>query len=180
MGKADNYKHGDWNAICDTCGMKYKASELKLTWDNYLVCTQCWEPRQPQDFVRGKIDKQAVPPHLSRPDQDNKFTTTTLNGAVAKGATSIEVDSASGLADYTTIGIELTETPQDASGITDDNVTSAGKVIHWTFVDDSYSSGTTIPISEKMPGAAADGNTVHILHDDQFLGVNEVTVESLG
>ena len=29
---------GDWNAICDRCGFKFKASELKKTWDNLYVC----------------------------------------------------------------------------------------------------------------------------------------------
>lgn len=180
MGKADQYKHGDHNAICDYCGMKFKASDLKLTWDNYLACKKCWEPRQPQDFVRGKIDRQAVPPHLSRPDDQNAFTTTTLNGNVAANATSIVVDSADGIAAYTTIGIELDEIVQDASGITNDNVTSSGRVVFWTFVASTYSSGTTIPLNEAISGAATDENTVHILHDSRFLGVNEVTVASLG
>ena len=60
MGSRDFFKLGDWNAICDRCGFKRKASEMKLEWDGLRVCSECWEPRHPQDFVRGVPDNQAV------------------------------------------------------------------------------------------------------------------------
>ena len=71
MGDADHYKHGDYNAICDKCGFKYKASQLRRTWDNLMVCKKDWEPRQPQDFVKGVKDKQTVP--WARPEPENVF-----------------------------------------------------------------------------------------------------------
>ena len=71
MGDADHYKHGDYNAICDKCGFKYKASQLRKTWDNLMVCKKDWEPRQPQDFVKGVKDKQTVP--WARPEPENVF-----------------------------------------------------------------------------------------------------------
>lgn len=61
MGKADYYKSGDWNSVCYECGRKFKASTLKLHWQGYYVCPQHWEPRQPQDFVRGQADTQTPP-----------------------------------------------------------------------------------------------------------------------
>jgi len=61
MGRYDYYKPGDWNAICEVCGQKFKASKLKRRWDGLLVCKRDWEPRHPQDFVRGVKDKQSVP-----------------------------------------------------------------------------------------------------------------------
>jgi hypothetical protein len=69
MGHADYLRNGDWNAICDRCGSKFKFSQLKLEWDGLYVCTAngCWEPRQPQDYVKGVRDDMAVP--VSRPDQ---------------------------------------------------------------------------------------------------------------
>ena len=69
MGHADYLRNGDWNAICDRCGSKFKFSQLKLEWDGLYVCTAngCWEPRQPQDYVKGVMDNMAVP--VSRPDQ---------------------------------------------------------------------------------------------------------------
>ena len=69
MGHADYLRNGDYNAICDRCGSKFKFSDLKLEWDGLYVCTAngCWEPRQPQDYVKGVRDDMSVP--VSRPDQ---------------------------------------------------------------------------------------------------------------
>lgn len=44
------FKPGDWNAICDQCGAKYKASELLLQWDGFRVCSTCLDPRHPQEL----------------------------------------------------------------------------------------------------------------------------------
>jgi len=55
------YKKGDWNATCDRCGEKYKASQLKHEWTGLYVCKECWEPRHEQDFVRGVEDDPSVP-----------------------------------------------------------------------------------------------------------------------
>ena len=76
MGHADYLRNGDYNAICDRCGSKFKFSDLKLEWDGLYVCTAngCWEPRQPQDYVKGVQDDMAVP--VSRPDQPNVFLDT--------------------------------------------------------------------------------------------------------
>ncbi len=57
---------GDYNAICDRCGFKFKASELKLEWTGLQVCVDDWEPRHPSDFFKGFADDQSVP--YSRPD----------------------------------------------------------------------------------------------------------------
>lgn len=74
MGKRDYFAHGDYNVICDLCGQKYKASECKLQWNNYLACPDCFEIRNPQDFVKGVRDNMQVP--LARPDQSVNFITT--------------------------------------------------------------------------------------------------------
>ncbi len=71
MGHADYFKMGDNNCICDRCGFKYKASELKQTWDGLYVCEKDWEPRHPQDFVRGVEDIQE--PLLSRSESPDSF-----------------------------------------------------------------------------------------------------------
>ena len=67
MKDQNTLKLGDWNAICDRCGFKYKASDLKEEWTGNMVCKECWEPRHPQDFLRGIPDDQSVP--WSRPEQ---------------------------------------------------------------------------------------------------------------
>ena len=60
MGHADYYRAGSHNWICDRCGFKYKAEEKRREWTGLIVCPECWEPRHPQDFVKGRKDNQAV------------------------------------------------------------------------------------------------------------------------
>ena len=55
------YDKGNWIALCDVCGRKYKASLLKKRWDGLMCCDDDWEIRQPQDFVRGVADTQIAP-----------------------------------------------------------------------------------------------------------------------
>ena len=69
---------GAYNCICDRCGYKFKSFELQMTWDNLLVCSDDWEPRHPQDFVRAKRDRQRVP--IPRPEQVDTFTQETTTG----------------------------------------------------------------------------------------------------
>lgn len=78
MGRADYLKLGDWNAICDRCGEKFKASELKETWDGLMVCSKDWEPRHPQDMIKGVEDDSSVP--WARPD-DTSSGGTDINGS---------------------------------------------------------------------------------------------------
>lgn len=55
------YVSGSWNCICDSCSIKVKASETKQRWDGLIVCRNCFEMRQPQDFVKARADKITVP-----------------------------------------------------------------------------------------------------------------------
>lgn len=71
MGRADYYKHGDTNALCMQCGFKFKGSELTMRWDGIWVCSECWEPRHPQDFVRGVKDTQV--PAVRSPEPADQF-----------------------------------------------------------------------------------------------------------
>ena len=59
---------GSYNAICDVCGMKYKAKDLQKRWDGMMVCQQDWEPRHPQEFIRVIPDNKKLPFILSDSD----------------------------------------------------------------------------------------------------------------
>lgn len=41
------YKPGRNHAVCDLCGFKHYADELKKTWDGYLHCKDCYEDKHP-------------------------------------------------------------------------------------------------------------------------------------
>lgn len=67
-----NYlKLGDWNSICDRCGFKYKASQLKKEWTGVMVCSHCWEIRHPQTLIRVPTERGGVP--WARPETPDVF-----------------------------------------------------------------------------------------------------------
>ena len=61
---------GNYNAICDSCGRKFKASTMKKRWDGLFVCPEDFEPRHPQLSLRVRGDKQTVPIPRPDPEQD--------------------------------------------------------------------------------------------------------------
>lgn len=67
----EHYIPGDHWVICDECGFKVRSSNTRVRWDKMRVCLADWEPRHPQDRVRGKRDRQRVP--NPRPDPPDKF-----------------------------------------------------------------------------------------------------------
>lgn len=48
------YEPGNHWVDCDRCGATIRTKDAKLTWDNLVVCPNDWEPRHPQDFVKGR------------------------------------------------------------------------------------------------------------------------------
>ena len=73
IGHADYYKHGDINAICDCCLIKFKASELRKQWDGQMVCADCYEERHPQDTIRPRPETHK--PSWTRPEPDPVYIT---------------------------------------------------------------------------------------------------------
>jgi hypothetical protein len=65
------YIKGGNYAMCDVCGEKYRAMELRRRWDGALCCNEDWEPRHPQDFLRGIPDYPQAP--VTNPEQPDKF-----------------------------------------------------------------------------------------------------------
>lgn len=78
-GPADYFAPDDWNARCDECYRKQKASAMFLRWDNCYVCDRCIEIRNPQDFVQGVPDNMTVP--WARPTPQPTF----VEGVTASG-----------------------------------------------------------------------------------------------
>jgi len=78
MGRADYMKLGDYNAISDRSGKKFKASEMRLQWNGLYVHYTEYEERHPQEFLKGREDKQNVP--WTRPDSNADTNTTTVDG----------------------------------------------------------------------------------------------------
>lgn len=62
-----NFRPGDFLRICDMTGFRVLASRTKKQWNGLIVRNESWEPRHPQDFVRGVADYQMVPEPRPRP-----------------------------------------------------------------------------------------------------------------
>jgi hypothetical protein len=82
MFRKTYFRSGDWNAICDICGEKYKASQLKKRWDGLMVCLDDWEMRHPQELIRPIKERNSVPWTRPRPpDIEIGGTTPSTSGA---------------------------------------------------------------------------------------------------
>lgn len=62
---------GSWKVVCDVCGFWYPSDEVKKRWDGLITCSDDWEQRHPQDFIRGVKDEPSVP--FSRPEPEDNF-----------------------------------------------------------------------------------------------------------
>jgi len=51
----------DWNAVCDVCGFKFKASDLRERWDGLIVCQEDYERRHISDFYKTEPEIISVP-----------------------------------------------------------------------------------------------------------------------
>jgi len=155
------YIPGDYYVICDRCGFKKRVSQTRKEWNGLLVCTDCWEPRHPQDFVKAKRDIQRVP--IARPDKTTTLRTTALSGTAAANAGSFDVADATNISDGTALGITL------------DNGD-----IQWTFASDDP-SGSTVSVNDKLWSAASSGNTVYMSSatGDTFITASDVSASDL-
>lgn len=71
INKVSQPKSYSYNVICDRCGFKYKNYQLRKEYDGFMVCygpetNKCWEPRHPQEFVKGVVDAHPLP--FTRPE----------------------------------------------------------------------------------------------------------------
>lgn len=64
-----------WNALCDGCGFKYKAWQLRERWDGMMCCDLCWETRHPQDLIKVPEEDTSVP--WTRPEPEDVFVEVT-------------------------------------------------------------------------------------------------------
>lgn len=61
---------GAWWVECPLCGLDVMDDDMMEMWDGRWRCKACWEPRHPQDFVRARADRIAVPGFTNSPSPD--------------------------------------------------------------------------------------------------------------
>ena len=70
---------------CSRCGFDMRVQDAKTEWNGLVVCPACYEPRHPQDFVRGvKDDTSPVgPTRPAAPQEANPCTTLAAVAGIA-------------------------------------------------------------------------------------------------
>ncbi len=119
-----------------------RAERTRRVWNGFIVDESRWEPRQPQDLVRGVPDYQSVPD--ARPLPPNSFVGpvyTTLAAAIAPQATVIPLAS---------VGLMNVG---DAIGVMLDSGAMFNSVITAIVAD------AAVHISPPVPSSAASGNS---------------------
>ncbi len=137
------YVAGDHYKICDVCGFQKRSSQTFKRWDGLMVCEEDWEPRHPQDFVRGRTDRQNVPD--PRPEPLVSLVgplTTTVSAVAAAGATTFSVELSTRFLAADDIGITLAN----------------GDLFRTTLL--SVPTSTSMQISAPLPGAVSVGGLV--------------------
>lgn len=137
------YISGDFWRICDHCGNKKRASQTFRTWDGLYVCSEDFETRHPQDFVRGRKDNQNVPNARPEPlDNVGGPLLTNVSVAAAVGATTFSVSSSVRFLAADRIGVFLD------SGNVEPHIIQ------------SIPSSTSIHITAPLGGNVSVGNVV--------------------
>lgn len=62
------YQKGQWKMMSDRSGQTFLNSDIKTEWTGLKVAKSEWEPRHPQEYVRGVVDDYAVRDARPRPD----------------------------------------------------------------------------------------------------------------
>ena len=135
------YKPGSFLRVDDRTGFTVYAENTKKEWQGLIVSKETWEPRHPQDFVRGKADKQTVPD--PRPGGADTFSGPkhyAMDDNAAAQATVIPLEETTGLAATHRIGLVL----------------DTGDVHRTTIV--SVSSGVSVTLTLAIPSKASTGN----------------------
>lgn len=140
-----HYRKGDWLVQCDECGAEIYASESARQWDGLIVCARHKDQRNPQDYKRGKPDRQAPPLSYISPEPTDLGVApylTTLTADAATGATALTVDDTS---DFT------------ASNLADVALDNGAR--HRTSIA-SIGGATALTIADALPSPASSGNNV--------------------
>lgn len=102
------YRGTDFFRTDDRSGFVRRASRTSEEWTGAIVANDLWEPRQPQDLVRGIADDQTVPqPRSEPPAVFNGIVVTTLSQAAAVGATFLYLDNIGTFTNGDKVGVML-------------------------------------------------------------------------
>lgn len=66
------YEPGQWNVICDRCGLKRKSGQVRQEWTGLMVCADtCYETRHPQTLIQ--VPEEHINTEWARPEPADIF-----------------------------------------------------------------------------------------------------------
>jgi hypothetical protein len=106
MGRKLVYQPGSWYVTCDRTGDAVRVEDTRKEWTGLRVKTEVWEPRHPQDLVRGRVDKQSVPdPRPMPPPIFVGPIATPLSAAANPGESTLLVEDTVGFSVGDNVGV---------------------------------------------------------------------------
>lgn len=69
----DTYRRGGFWRIDERTGFRERGYDTQKEWTGTIVAKEDFEPRHPQDFVRGRRDNMAVPDPRPEPTDVNQI-----------------------------------------------------------------------------------------------------------
>lgn len=91
MGADRHFVPGDFYRVDDRTGFVVRQGRTRKEWTGLIVRTESWEPRQPQDLVRGVPDDQTVPEPRPRSTDRYLAAQSTVAVACVPGDTSVTI-----------------------------------------------------------------------------------------
>lgn len=145
MGRKLHYKPGSFYRTDDRTGFPRRAERTRKEWTGLIVDEARWEPRQPQDLVKGVPDIQSVPD--ARPLGQNVYVgpisvATTADAVI--GQTTIPVQTTFGFYAGAPVGC-----------MTDHD----GGTVFFTTIA-TAPTGSNLVLARGLPAPMASGNLI--------------------
>jgi len=139
------WKTGQYNALCDVCGFKFKSVELRQRWDGLMVCEKDWETRHPQELIRPIQDQNKLP--WTRPESNDSFISVT---SITDPAPQVELPPII-IPDGTTGGVTISPTGTLGEEATGGEVPVGPFVVTVVFPPGTGTTVTTVTIDTSWP-----------------------------
>lgn len=161
------YRAGSYWQQDDRTGFSVRAEDTRPQWNNIQVDRKYWEPRQPQDLVKGIPDDQnvGIPRPLGPGDFDGPIYTATTSNVVI-GDTFIPLQYIAGFNAGDAIGIMMDYDNGTWFNATVQSVVYGGVNI-FTSIPYPASSGNLV-VDYLIPGVVPEAATERITEDDEL------------
>lgn len=156
MGRTLHYRPGSFYRTDDRTGFPQRAENTRKQWNNLIVDESVWEPRQPQDLVKGVKDDQTV--NDARPLAPNQFVGPlylSLSSNSSTGDTFIQLSSLAGVTVGDEIAIMLDTNVLYTTGV--QGFSDGGVLIFGALPSDAASGNMVIDYRTPFAGAFPSG-----------------------